>query len=322
VTRRAFTLVELLTVIAVIGVLVALLLPALQAAREAARRSECKNHLRQLSLAFLSHEQAMNAFPSCGWGGYWLGIPDRGFGRKQPGGWPYQILPYMEEEALFDLGLGLSNDAFADAHERRQSTPLALHHCPTRRAAALYPWTLKRLVALFKSVQRSIVAKNDYAANVGDPARYCCTWNQPESLEQFDFGRYEQPDTSVYTGISYLFSRVRTAHVVDGVSHTYLLGEKYLDPNEYTSGASGGDDQSLYSGHNSDLLRSTSPDVGPPRQDRQRIDDYAAFGSAHAASCHFAMCDGSVRSVSYDVDPETHRRLGHRADGFAVADER
>src|SRR6476659_9581645 len=100
---RAFTLVELLVVIAIIGILVALLLPAVQAARESARRQQCSNHLKQLALGALNHEQTHQTFPTGGWGWFWVGDADRGFKRDQPGGWIYNLLPYVEEDAKYRL---------------------------------------------------------------------------------------------------------------------------------------------------------------------------------------------------------------------------
>src|SRR5213593_486082 len=90
--KRGFTLVELLVVIAIIGILVALLLPAVQAAREAARRTQCMNHLKQLATACMNHHDTYKYFPSGGWGYHWVGDPDRGSGAEQPGSWMYNIL--------------------------------------------------------------------------------------------------------------------------------------------------------------------------------------------------------------------------------------
>ena len=102
--KVGFTLVELLVVVTIIGVLIALLLPAVQAARETARQSQCKNNLKQLALGCLNHETATGRYPTGGWGWAWTGDADMGNDRLQPGGWIYNLLPFIEQPALHDMG--------------------------------------------------------------------------------------------------------------------------------------------------------------------------------------------------------------------------
>lgn len=121
IARKAFTLVELLVVIAIIGVLVGLLLPAVQAAREAARRNQCTNNLKQLSLATLNHVDTHEHFPTGGWGWEWVGDPDRGYGKKQTGGWIYNILPYFEQGILRTVGSDGDPDTVTAAQKQQVS---------------------------------------------------------------------------------------------------------------------------------------------------------------------------------------------------------
>ena len=102
-----FTLIELLVVIAIIGILIALLLPAVQAAREAARAAKCSSQVKQLATACLTHADTHGHLPAGGWGWRWAGDPDRGFGQRQPGGWMYNILPFIELDAIHELGAGI-----------------------------------------------------------------------------------------------------------------------------------------------------------------------------------------------------------------------
>ena len=183
-TPRAFTLVELLVVIAIIGVLVALLLPAIQASRESARKTQCKNNLKQMSTGFLNHENAQGFFPSSGWGNDWIGDPDGGFGATQPGGWAYSILPYMDYATLYDAGNRMreleslydfeeGNDLGRDYFLRLVTTPVPLFNCPSKRPAELYPMhadhdQLANNVPVCWQASGCLVARGDYMVNSGN----------------------------------------------------------------------------------------------------------------------------------------------------------
>ena len=111
----------------------------------------------------------------------------------------------------------------------------------------------------------------------------------------------------------------------DGTTNTYLAGEKYINPDSYFNGGSWGDDCCVYSGHDWDIVRWTWADPSDPlidnyapRQDRPALILPQRFGSAHPGALHFVLCDGSVRAISYSIDPFVHTQLGNRKDGIPV----
>ena len=323
-SRSAFTLVELLVVIAIIGILVALLLPAVQAAREAARRMQCKNHLKQLGIAFHSHHEAQSHLPTNGWGWQWAGDPDRGFGLSQPGGWAYNAMPFLEEAAVHDLGAGMIQGSTEKLEATRDmlEIPLDVFNCPSRRPAGVYPYTEDN-GQVQNSAPLTVRGSIDYGACAGSNE---VEWIPgPDSYNQADDPNYEFDDMSDHTGIVYGQSRIKFAKITDGTANTYMVGEKFLSPDDYIDGDSSGDNNGAYNGHTTDHTRWTWADPEDPQrenyaplQDRPGIDLFFYFGSAHPSGFHMVFCDGSVHVISYGIDPVIHSLLGNRHDGIPV----
>ena len=347
---RAFTLVELLVVIAIIGVLVALLLPAIQAAREAARRSQCSNQLRQLALAFQNHHDAQKHLPTGGWGFVWLGYPEYGFGKGQPGGWMYNILPFIEQTSLHDIGRGATGAGRDAATKQRVESPFEGMNCPSRRSTNVYEFTSSALT--FSYTQPfTRCSKTDYAANAGDmiqpegfnyPAPntayqqalsgtdwdgtdgsgYGVNW---QSAYFFKHGGGATP--GVATGVVFGRSEINFRQVEDGTTNTYMVGEKYMSTDNYNDGLDEGDNEPAFAGNNADTLRTTAHvrelgrtlTLGSDAPGSSADNGERMFGSAHAGGFNMAMCDSSVAFVNFDVDPEVHRARGHRNDGIVTS---
>jgi prepilin-type N-terminal cleavage/methylation domain-containing protein len=322
--RSGFTLVELLVVIAIIGVLVALLLPAVQMAREAARRIQCQNHLKQFGLAFQNHHDTIKHLPTGGWGWSWVGDPDAGFGVDQPGGWVFNILPYCEGKPIYDIAAGKSGPPKRADLTRMVQTPIKFFNCPSRRKAGLYQIPIANDV-FFNFEPVGLGAKIDYSANSGDQ-------RPPNDDQNGNGGKPPAPPPAVpatyrFTGIVYQRSTVRLAEITDGTANTLMIGEKHVSIQNYLTGLDQADNENLYVGFDNDTTRGMSNQrtgaVGdirfPPRADT-RTADLRTFGSAHPSGFNGVLCDGSVRVFSYNIDENVYMRLGHRADGLPLGD--
>jgi prepilin-type N-terminal cleavage/methylation domain-containing protein len=348
--RCGFTLVELLVVIAIIGILIALLLPAIQAAREAARRTECKNNLKQLGLAAQAHLSAQKCFPGGGWGWHWVGDPDRGYNTNQPGGWAYSLLAFVEGGTIRSIGKGLppgpgsGNKYYALA--QMQTNALPVFFCPSRRGITVGPILDNNIWNVDMGLSAQIgAARSDYAGNGGTYID-CCNGGPDAGSDTPTYdpvANYfrNQPFWLNSTGVIYGGSAVSVRKIPDGLTKTYLAGEKSLQPTQYnpkdiiSANRNYGDDQSLYQGYDYDSIRwggnSASPPTASvldylPLHDANHPTDSGGynqwginnFGSAHPSGCFFVMCDGSVQTVSFTVSPAIHWKLSNRKDGFEV----
>ncbi len=333
--KSAFTLVELLVVITIIGILISLLLPAVQAAREAARRLQCSNNLKQLALAAHSHHTTIGWFPAGGWGAYWIGDPEQGVDWRQSGGCLYNLLPYMEQQSLWGLQLGKSTSTTPTktaAASQMCATPLSVMYCPTRRPAIgynAYGYKLQTLAPPRYSDTTPLYARNDYAGNGGDDVNNHCgthgstfNMNGPDNRAQ---GLSAEGHSnfvkiaSFATGIFHPGSMVSLDQIRDGASNTYLFGEKYLVPDAYTTGEAPGDNVTAYMGANEAIIRwATTDPTMRPMQDTPGSWTRFVWGSAHASGFNMALCDGSVRHIGYTIDLTINTHLCNRKDAEPI----
>ncbi|HVJ84275.1 MAG TPA: DUF1559 domain-containing protein [Caulifigura sp.] len=353
-SRQGFTLIELLVVIAIIAILIALLLPAVQQAREAARRTQCKNNLKQLSLAFHNHHDVYLAFPTGGWGYKWLADPNKGSDKEQPGNWPYNVLNYIEQTAVRRLGSSTST-GILDA----LNTSVGLFHCPTRRASQLYPLT--NPVNHFRNVtlpsSPGLTPKTDYAASAGN--RFAnnaatrialkTTHFSPGPMNAAAADAYFKKETLVasdcnpgdtgacatgHNGIVAQRSETRIRDAIDGTSNTYMLGEKPINPDSYATGQNDfADDGVAWAGFDDDHVRwsgkvnanaagvITARIFMPPAQDRPGVVALqGTWGACHPGGFNMGMADGSIRSVNYNIDGGVHFALGGRDEGDVIGE--
>ncbi len=287
--RQGFTLIELLVVIAIIAILIALLVPAVQKVRAAANMTTCRNNLKQMGLAFHNHHDNYRAFPS---GGTFWWIDRRVFVNNVPAnyqqqawGWGYQILPFIEQSAVYNQPSAQDNIV--------AQTPISTYFCPDVRATPIVSG-----YGGYCNTRSQI----DYAGNGGSDG----TSGAPYAGNN-TFDGPLVPSSSV-SGVN------RTiAHIVDGTSQTLLIGEKYLSRNSQGGSFDCNNDQGYTDGWDNDMIvfargdrnwGLTYPSRPPVRFDKTSSTCGGWFGSTHDGGCLFALCDGSVRQITYSVNAQ------------------
>jgi prepilin-type N-terminal cleavage/methylation domain-containing protein len=310
--RGGFTLVELLVVIAIIGILVALLLPAIQAAREAARRSQCINNLKQIGIAYHNFYDTYKRLPHS---------------RRQCDyiTWAAEIWPFLEE-----AGIAAAWDrtkSYYEQEERVRTYQVSVYLCPTRRAPPAISTTGDSDTDGSPHFSGALA---DYAAVVGDhrigkdvplfPDQPVNTNSNTPNGIAVNSGKTETEGPC--SGIADLSKipfayKVKLQHITDGLSHQLLVGEKHV-PDGWLGIKTAGDN-SIY---NPDYLKSHGRFGGygyPLRSGADGVKDptgtNATFGSWHTGFVQFVWGDGSVSGLKTDIDTLVLASLCRRDDG-------
>jgi prepilin-type N-terminal cleavage/methylation domain-containing protein/prepilin-type processing-associated H-X9-DG protein len=311
--RRGFTLIELLVVIAIIAVLIGLLLPAVQKVREGATRSQCQNNLKQIGIAWHKHVDDFGFFPSGGWGWSWVGEASRGHGQEQPGGWLYQILPCMEQDNVYRLADGVTQNNYYTMI----STAIKTYNCPSRRTGGPYP-PGNGVYNNCGGLNCTLMARTDYAACAGDQTADEISGGPGPPITSGD-NPGAWGSTANYTGVCFQRSLIRPTDITSGTSNVYAVGEKYINASDYLNGGDPGDNEAIYVGMDNDINRTTdqySVQTGAadanPQRDRAGYTNTSIFGSAHPAGINMLYCDGSVHPIGFDIDPTVFTPMGRR----------
>lgn len=310
--RAAFTLVELLVVIAIIGILVAMLLPAVQSAREAARRLECQNNLKQVGLALLTYETNHGVFPfGCG------GLVGHA-NYAQAGTWAAFILPQLEQQNLYDK-FDFNKHLTDAANQIAVSTKVKAFVCPsdpdgrTPLASATPPQPENNPKSAMRIWYTASMGPTHDGTSLGNGCLYCPSTAPGVSnycCQGFNYGTNPAPDGSIVAGsFAGMFGRtaksIRAVDVRDGLTNTLMVGETLPGHCQWNSAY-----------YQNFPLSSTVTPLGVMKNDFKGEGNWqhsCGFKSLHPGGASFALGDGSAHFVSDTIDYRLFNELGTRA---------
>lgn len=287
--KKGFTLIELLVVIAIIAILIALLLPAVQQAREAARRSSCKNNLKQIGVAMHNYHDVHRTLPP----GYLDSDPAANVENRNLLGWGTFILPYIEQAALYN------SIGEAGAFDVNWTT---ISDMTTASATVPTPYS-KVILNVYICPSDPMGGINKDVGNYGKSNYTGVAGNT-----------YKSSGTTVPTGSFYDNSHVTFRDFTDGLSNTIIIGERS------TKGSKNG---TIWIGNYSDAAYYTQNAITSPTSAYYGINGAAGswnFTSSHTGGAHFLLGDGAVRFISENIHLATYGNLGYIADGNVIGE--
>lgn len=304
IRRRGFTLIELLVVIAIIAILIALLLPAVQQAREAARRTQCRNHLRQMGLALHNYHDSVGKFPSG-----WIGATD-GFGHDVEGmngfAWGTMILPYIDQGPLYNQ-LDLTRSILDPPNIGLITRTIEVFRCPSDPQPET--WEIEEEGG--PGVVLAELASANYVAVFGSGP------DQPGGIELHDCEGL--PGQCVSNGAFYHNSSINLRDITDGTSSTLLVGERLTIPF-----GSGDRHHSTWSGVVPEGEEAFARVLGltdhTPNSDNSLTPHLDDFSSHHEGGVHFTFGDGHVKFISENIDINLYQHLSTIRGGEVVGE--